>query len=113
MFAAGGIGQAAKRQADNRVKPDENAPKQADLRIGEMKLLTDGLGERADYVAVIEIEDIDEEKDQSREKVRVARFIFRHNRMLAHRVRSTQAPAKQNRSPSMEIALVSVTDQRP
>src|SRR4029077_9077861 len=56
-----------------------------DLRIGQMELFANRLGERARNMAIVEVQNIDGEENHSgEEKTRRARFL-RHVRMLARK----------------------------
>lgn len=57
------VGDAPERDAYNSVDPNEDPAEEADLRICEAELFTHGFDKGPGGVAVIEVEDVDEEED--------------------------------------------------
>jgi len=85
FLAAGGIGEATEGHADDGVNPDEGAGEEADLRVVKMKFLAHGLDEGSGDLAVVEIEDVDGEKDHHGEPQGVLlSFLRQGSSMLAH-----------------------------
>ena len=58
-LAAAGIGQPSERQPDQRVQHNGQRSQRAQLRVGEVKLFADRLQQRAQHLAVVEVEDVD------------------------------------------------------